>query len=471
MIKMMSKKFLLASLFFACAVSNVAKAVTLEESLVKAYDYHDDMKAIREDFLIEVEAFPSALAAFLPRIYAGIATSDSKTSQKDTAGNVTVARDSSGNVLDTSGIQRSLTIEQSLFNGGADLAMLKYAQSAVRSARAKYYSSEQEAILNQINAYLSLASSKEKYAISDISVTSNKKQFEATQEKMRLGEATTTEVSYAEAALATAESSKLRFYAEYVAAKNNFIRIFGIEGEGVVLPEVFPKIKFATLDELITNAMAYSPVMETSKNTLSAAKSIEYSRKAALLPSVSAKVSQAESTPKFPGRGAPSASPRAKSSHSTEATLSMTIPILIKGGAEYSEIRKAKHNKRKAFIDLDSKTKQLEMECRTRWEEFNAVQARLNSSNKAVAAAEIAYEGTKQESALGSKTIIDVLIAEEKLNHAREQVVDAKKDLAIVIYRIKSLTGDLTAKAMKLAVQYFEPENEFKKAKLKIVGF
>ena len=76
-----------------------------------------------------------------------------------------------------------------------------------------------------------------------------------------------------------------------------------------------------------------------------------------------------------------------------------------------------------------------------------------------------------QEEMLGSKTIIDVLRTEERLNKARETRVEAKKLLITSVYELKSLTGDLTAKNMSLKVNYFSPESEFKKIKRKIVGF
>ena len=83
----------------------------------------------------------------------------------------------------------------------------------------------------------------------------------------------------------------------------------------------------------------------------------------------------------------------------------------------------------------------------------------------------MAYEGMIQEEMLGSKTIVDVQTFEERLNKARESKVDAQKELVLASYKIKSLMGELTAEKMKLPVEYFNPDAEFKKLKLRIVGF
>ena len=90
---------------------------------------------------------------------------------------------------------------------------------------------------------------------------------------------------------------------------------------------------------------------------------------------------------------------------------------------------------------------------------------------EAVKASELAYDGMIQEEMLGSKTIIDVLIAEKRLNDARENLADSKKAVIISAYKIKSLTGDLTARAINLPVEYFTPEKEFYKLKRKILSF
>jgi outer membrane protein len=153
------------------------------------------------------------------------------------------------------------------------------------------------------------------------------------------------------------------------------------------------------------------------------------------------------------------------------STLSVTVPILSKGGVEYSDIRRAKYQTRKAVLQLDAQMKQIKSNCKATWEAFNAAKTRIDATTQGVKSAEVAYEGTMQEEMLGSKTIVDVLTFEERLNKAREARVEAQKEMILASYRIKSLMGELTAEKMKLPVEYFNPDAEFKKIKLRIVGF
>jgi outer membrane protein len=115
--------------------------------------------------------------------------------------------------------------------------------------------------------------------------------------------------------------------------------------------------------------------------------------------------------------------------------------------------------------------KQNNSNCITSWEGFNAAKSKIIAATQGVDAAQIAYDGTVEEEKVGSKSILDVLNAEDRLNKAKIQKVGAYKEHILAAYQMKSLIGQLTAKSLKLNVTYFIPEQEFKKVKMKIIGF
>ena len=148
-----------------------AFAVTMEEALTSGYNHNEELKSIRTDFLTEIEAFPRALANFMPKISAGLNSTDSKVSSRNQ-----IIRNNNRYI-------QSLTIEQPLFDGWSSVAELKSAQSGFRAARGDFYAKEQDAFLKEINAYLDCVEAREKYDISKISVKSNKTQLHAMKEK------------------------------------------------------------------------------------------------------------------------------------------------------------------------------------------------------------------------------------------------------------------------------------------------
>ena len=396
-----------------------------------------------------------ALSEFMPRIYGGIEFSDSKTKRKNTP---TSSLDS---------LRHTMTLEQPIFNGWSSVSGLKAAQSSFRASRASFYDKEQSGFLDEIKIYLLVVSSKEKHTISKVSVRANKTQLEAMKEKFKLGESTATDVASAREGVATAESQQALAYAEYESTKANFERVFGVEAVNVRFPQI-PENLPESLEELEKKALAANPSVGSAMHTTMSHKASENATKGSLLPSVTFRV-QNSNTRYNPQQ--PAVSSSYINNRSTTSTLSVTVPILQKGGAEYSEIRRAKYRTRKSAINYDNEIKKTKANSKSIWSNLEAAKLRIKATSEAVSAAEVAYDGMIQEEMLGSKTIIDVLGAEVRLNKSREARIDARVHLITSSYKIKSLIGDLTAVNMNLKVDYFSPELEFKKVKNKIIGF
>lgn len=443
--------------------SSTSLALELSEALTSGYNNNEKLKIIRSEFLNEIEQFPRALAGFMPRVSAEFDATDSKVTRKSNIPIPAGGLDTTS--VDNSRYSKTLTLDQPIFNGGSSVAELKAAQSAFRASKGSYYAREQDIFFDEITNYLTCVEAMEKYNISKISVRSNRTQLEAVKEKFKLGESTETEVASAESGLASVQANQSIAYANFEAAKAEFTKVFALEASGIKMPELASNLP-NSLEELIEIAIAANPSVIAAQHTTKASKAGEYVAKGALLPQVSFRIQS----------GNTSYSPEDQvrqnyNNNSVTSTLSVNVPILSKGGVEYSDVRKAKYQTKKAVLQLDGQIKQIKSQCKASWERFNAAKARIEATSQGVKSAEIAYEGMVQEEMLGSKTIIDVITSEEKLSKARETRIEAQKELILASYNIKSLMGELTAEKMKLPVEYFNPDQEFKKLKLRIVGF
>ena len=124
-------------------------ALELNEALKSGYNNDEKLKIIRLDFLNEIEQFPRALAGFMPKISAGFDATDSKVTRKS---NIAAGLDNTS--TDNSRYSKTLTLDQSIFNGGSSVAELKAAQSAFRASKGDYYAKEQNIFLEEITNYL-----------------------------------------------------------------------------------------------------------------------------------------------------------------------------------------------------------------------------------------------------------------------------------------------------------------------------
>src|SRR5207302_9117450 len=105
------------------------------------------------------------------------------------------------------------------------------------------------------------------------------------------------------------------------------------------------------------------------------------------------------------------------------------------------------------------------------WETLKAARAAVASFGAAVRAAQIALEGTQQEALVGSRTVLDVLIAEQQLFTTQSQLVTAQHDSALAEFNVAAATGRLIAPELKLPVKLYDMEKHYKQVRDKWIGF
>lgn len=439
-----------------------ALAVDLHHALTSAYDYNDEFKIIRCSFLNDIEKFPEALSLFLPRISASISSNSVKEKKIISPGKAPSFSDKSRH------LQKTISIEQPIFNGGGSLAALKAARLNFYASLNKYYYDEQQIILKIIKDYLNCYEAEEQFNISKISLKSNQKQLEAAEEKFRLGLITGTDVAVARFSFAESETAKLAAYSHLQATQANLFKACGLNPVNITMP-MLPANLPGSLEELLAKSQA-DPRIASLKQATQAHKAKETVAKAVLAPKVSFKLEAADHNARPARTNLPPAYHKQKRLQ-ISSLLSVDIPIYAEGGIQYSRIRQAKNHTRLKVIELDSYIKQVKASCAAAWAEFSATRSQITTTLRGVEAAQIAYEGAVQEELIGSKTLLDVSTCEDRLHKARLSHVTANKDYILQAYKMQSFTGQLTARSLRLQVKHFNPDDEFKKIKIKIIGF
>ena len=69
----------------------------------------------------------------------------------------------------------------------------------------------------------------------------------------------------------------------------------------------------------------------------------------------------------------------------------------------------------------------------------------------------MAFEGVTLEQEVGTRTVLDVLDAEQEVLNAEINQLNAQRDLDVSIFQILSMMGTFTAESLSLAVDDYEP--------------
>ena len=437
------------SLLIASCCTNVSYAVDLKSSLESTYNTNEDISKSQTNFLNQIERFSSALSEFLPHVVGHATMRDQK------------FFDESGTKLGElkDQISTDISIEQNLFRGGSSIANLKAAKSIFRSAKSSLYQEEQDIMLKSIEAYLGYLESKKIYDISNSAVAFRQKQFDLMQAKFKLGEANKTALAFSEGGLFEAKSLRSKYFAILEQAKAKFQQLIGLKPDSVeALPVPAIAEDFTTFnDKVLANNFA----LTSAKHMLEASKLVIYSSAAALLPQVDAYCTW-ENNNKTSRSNDPS--------QNFTTGVRLTVPIFERGGARYSEIRKARNQSRISALQLDQVIKSLQTDIISKWESYVSLKESLNSARSMVSAYTLAVEGVTKEFSLGIKSILDVLEIEQKLVDSQIQQAKIESNYFLQMYALKSSMGELTAQKLELKVKLFQPDREFNKMKIKIIG-
>ena len=149
--------------------------------------------------------------------------------------------------------------------------------------------------------------------------------------------------------------------------------------------------------------------------------------------------------------------------------LNLTIP-LYQGGAEYSQVRQAREQALQVRSTLESSQRSVRENVSRTWDQVYAARAAIRSFQDEVKANSIALEGVQQEALVGSRTVLDVLDAEQELFTSQVNLVRARRDYVVVTYQLKAAIGELTVDDLKLGIETYNPVVYYERNRTRLFG-
>jgi TolC family type I secretion outer membrane protein len=355
-----------------------------------------------------------------------------------------------------------LRIVQPLYSGGQTEAQTRQAINLVESERANTLAVETSVFQAVAQAYLDVVRDQTLVEVARNNEQVLKKQLEATRDRFRVGEVTRTDVAQAESSLAQATAQRINAEGQLEVSRANYTRVVGHPPGRLILPRERPVLP-ATRDAALSLAANDNPnVISASFAELAARDNVDAVR-SKLLPQISI-VGDLNRT------FAPSLTLNGVREDTASITAQLTMP-LYEGGLVYSQTRAAQQTVGLQRSTVDDKRRLAVQSAAQAWETLQAARAAIASFGAAVRAAQIALEGTQQEALVGSRTVLDVLIAEQQLFTTQSQLVQAEHDSALQEFNLAAATGRLIAPEMKLPVQLYDMERHYKQVKDKWLGF
>ena len=450
--KRLSTKSVLAGLFCVHTswLIQPANSQTLAEALASAYSTNPGLLAQRADLKSVDEGVPAALGNWRPNVELS-----GDIEREFNRNNTRLTEGEKDQIRSARNVQ--LLVTQPLFRGFRTVAEVNQAENNVLSKRAALIGAEQDLLLNAATKFLTVM---ENQAVLDLNVRNEevlRRQLEATVDRFRVGEITRTDVSQAEARLAGTTAARLKSLGDLKISKAGYVNVIGEAPGKLITPKALSDLP-KNLEEAKELAGKEHPDIISANLTSRTAQE-------------NVKVKRGELYPTLNIVGTLKRDWESVNNDSQVSTgevrLDLTVPLYQKGTV-ISGLRKAKIDAGKSKIDLENTRRTVLENVENAWESLKSARAQIKSFKAQILAAEIALEGVQREASVGSRTVLDVLDAEQELLDARVSLVGAQRDEVVASFQLKEATGQLTAKNLELPVTLFDPTSYYNKVRDKI---
>lgn len=415
-----------------------AMAESLTEALSTAYATNPTLDAQRAALRATDEEIAKALSGWRPTV--SVSGSGGFEHQENRAsGGVKVDSDLNPWSVALSGTQP-------IYRGGRTKAETSAAENQIMAGRAQLKSTEQSVLLSVVQAYVSIITNQAVLELNQKNVQVLQRELDAAQDRFRVGELTRTDVAQSEARLAEAMSNLKSSEADLNASRQNYERVVGnAPGSLDALPTLPPMPP--SVEEARSIALAENPDLAAARYAEAAARDGVDVARSAILPQVN-----------LHGQVARLGDQSASVSRTDDALIELQVSVpLYQSGSEYATIRQNQQSASQALSQVSVAQRSVIENASNAVDQLRAARAVIESQRKAVSANALALEGVRQEAAVGSRTVLDVLDAERELLNSNVSLVRAQGTEYTAAFSLLAAVGRLTAEGLALPGDRYDP--------------
>jgi outer membrane protein len=412
-----------------------AQTETLREALAKTYDANPTIMAQRAQLRTLDEDVAIARAAGRPQVTATAdATQDVFTDNLpgDNERGLSVGAD----------------VSMPLFAGGRIRNSVRAADTRVEAGRADLRATEGDIFTEAVSAYMDVIRDRVIVQLNENQVRVLETNLQATRDRFEVGDLTRTDVAQSEARLALAQSNLATAEGQLEASEENFRRVIGdVPGE-LQPPPPLPPLP-GSADQASQVALANNADLASIAAQARAAGFDVAAVRGERLPTISAvgttRYLDALGTNETDA-GVPLGP---NSTTSTGIGLSLRVP-LYQGGAAGARVRRAQAFRSQLLEQAIGIERLVIADSRAAFASYQAAQEAIESNEIAVAANQLALEGTRAEQTVGTRNVLDVLNAEQELLNSQVALVTARRDAYVAGFQLLNTMGQAEAENLNL---------------------
>ncbi|MGP1253081.1 MAG: TolC family outer membrane protein [Kiloniellales bacterium] len=427
-------------LAIASTPASAQTAQTLVEALALSYRTNPTLESARSQLRATNEAVPQALSNWRPTV-----TLSGSAGQRWQE--VEPSADSS---FDTQPRDVELSVNQPLYRGGRTVAQTNRAENEVLAERSRLTVIEQDVLFATATAFMDVWRDRSVLQLNINNEQVLARQLEASEDRFEVGEITRTDVAQSESRLAGATADRIQAEGNLTESAAIYEELVGeLPGE-LRAPAPLEGLP-SSLDDTVVQALERNPEVLQ-------ADFLERAADFQIRESIGDLLPEATLT----GRLRYSEEQSSPDSEREEAEIlaQLVVPI-YQAGFVSSQVRQAKQLASQRLLEIDQARRNSQQQAVSAWEALTTARAQITSFQSQVEASSIALEGVRQENAVGTRTTLDVLDAEQELLDAQVSLVSAQRDEVVAGFQLLTAVGRMTAFELGLPVDIYDPVADY----------
>ena len=428
------KSFLTLSALTLGLLAGSASADTLREALNMAYATNPTLTGQREALKATDATVAIARAAGRPNVAATVGLS------RDLSEAGVLMRTSKGPFLNG-----ALSLNYPLFQGGTVRNNINAARTRVLAGRATLRAVEGDVFTEAVGAYMDVIRDRAIVELNVNQVRVLSTNLEATKDRFKIGDLTRTDVAQSDARLSIGASTLATAQGRLTSSEENYRRIIGHSPAALAPPPPLPPLP-ASADEAVRIALVNNPDLVSITRQAQAAGFDVSSVRGSRLPTVSATAgaNYVQTLAGTAGFNPNTGQTGSLTGTSTSIGLQGRIP-LYQGGLPAARIRQAQALEGQTLEQRVATERAVVATTRSAFATYQATQNAIASNQQAVSANELALEGARAENSVGTRTVLDVLNAEQELLNSQVALVTARRDAYVAGFQLLNAMGQAEA--------------------------
>ena len=425
------KRHLIIGAMAATLLGGTASADTLREALNSTYHYNPTLNAQRETLKSNDAGVAIAKAAGRPTVIGSVGISR----------DVTRSGRFDSNLGKGPNLTTGVDIAYPLFQGGTVRNNIKASKKRDEAGRATLRAVEGDTFVEAVAAYMDVMRDRAALELNQNNVRVLQTNLEATRDRFQIGDVTRTDVAQSEARLSLAQSRLQLAQGNLTSSEENYRRVIGKQPDNLAPPPPLPPLP-ATPDEAVRIALVDNPDLISIAHQAEAAGYDVNSVKGTRLPTVSV-IGSGDYVDAFGNDNG------LQSGTATSIGAQVRLPV-YQGGLPSARIRQAQAIEGQFLENRVGTERAVISSTRSAFANYHAAIEAIRSGDVAVKANELALEGVRAENGVGTRTILDVLDAEQELLNTQVLLVTARRDAYVAGFQLLNAMGQAEAQDLGL---------------------